>query len=350
MRWAAAQRLPPLKNECYYTRAGEVPPQLWHKKEGQFVSTRVVFLGTPDFAVPSLKALAASDAFEVVGVVTQPDRPAGRGQSMRPPAVKEAALALDIPITQPSTLRDEEAVAQLRAWGPDVLVVAAFGQILRRPVLELAPYGCVNVHASLLPRWRGAAPIHYAIRAGDKETGVTIMKMDDGLDTGPILARRAIPIFPRDTAATLHDRLAELGAQLLPGVLEQYVDGDITPQPQPEEGVTHAPTLDKDEGRIDWAASAAAVDRHVRAFDPWPGTFTFLDGKRIKIVGGTPLPDEDADEAPGTLVAHDDGLAVQTGEGLYALDVIQPAGKGRMTGEAYLAGHRDVIGRQFAAG
>jgi methionyl-tRNA formyltransferase len=314
------------------------------------VSIRVVFLGTPDFAVPSLRALAASAAFEVVGVVTQPDRPAGRGQSMRPPAVKEAAIALDIPITQPATLRNEEAVARLRTWEPDVLVVAAFGQILRRPVLELAPHGCVNVHASLLPRWRGAAPIHYAIRAGDKETGVTIMKMDEGLDTGPILARRAIPILPSDTAATLHDRLAELGAQILPGVLGQYVDGDITPQPQPEEGVTHAPTLDKDEGRIDWTASAAAVDRHVRAFDPWPGTFTFLDGGRIKVIAGTPLPGEDTGAAPGTLVAHGGGLAVQTGEGLYVLDVLQPAGKGRMAGEAYLAGHRNAIGKRFAAG
>lgn len=313
------------------------------------MSTRVVFLGTPDFAVPSLKALASSAAFEVVGVVTQPDRPAGRGQAMRPPAVKQAALALGIPITQPPTLRNEEAVAKLRAWRPDVIVVAAFGQILRRDVLELAPYDCVNVHASLLPRWRGAAPIHYVIRAGDAETGITIMVITPELDSGPILLQRAIPIRPDDTAATLHDRLADLGAQILPGALKQYVDEDITPQPQPEEGITFAPTLDKADGRIDWAADAAAVDRHVRAFHPWPGTFTFLDGGRIKVIGGTPLPDEETGEAPGTLVAYDDRLAVQTGQGLFALDVIQPAGKASMTGAAYLAGHRDAVGRRFAA-
>lgn len=308
---------------------------------------RVAFLGTPEFAVPSLQALADDPRFELVGVVTQPDRPAGRGQQVRQSAVKQAALALDVPILQPRTLRDPDAVAELAAWQPDAIVVAAFGQILRRNVLELPPHGCVNVHASLLPRWRGAAPIHYAIRAGDAETGVTIMVMDEGLDTGPMLAQRATPIGPRDTAAVLHDRLAELGAELLPDTLAGFVAGEIAAIPQPEEGVTHAPTLDKEAGRIDWSAPAVDVDRQVRAYDPWPGTFTTLAGERLKVIRGEPRPEERSGEMPGTLIAHDSGAAAQTGQGIYLLEVVQPAGKGKMTGQAFLAGRREAIGTRL---
>jgi methionyl-tRNA formyltransferase len=306
---------------------------------------RVVFLGTPEFAVPSLEALAAHPAFEVVSVVTQPDRPAGRGQQVRPSAVKVAAGTLGLPVFQPQTLRDEAAVEHLRGWQPDVVVVAAFGQILRRPVLELAPHGCVNVHASLLPRWRGAAPIQCAIRAGDAQTGVTIMKIDKELDAGPIIAQAAVDIAPRETAATLHDKLAQAGADLLPGALLGYLRGEIEPQPQPNEGVTHAPTLQKGAGRIDWAQTADEIDRQVRAYHPWPGTFTNLGGELLKVIGGRPLPGAASGAPPGTLAAWQDGLAAHTGAGLYLLETVQPAGKKPMAGQAFLAGRRDVIGR-----
>lgn len=312
--------------------------------------TRIVFLGTPDFATPSLRALADHPAFEVVGVVTQPDRPAGRGQQVQMSAVKNLALALDLPIFQPKTLRDESAVEHLRAWQPDLLVVAAFGQILRQPVLDLPPRGCINVHASLLPRWRGAAPIQYAIRAGDEQTGVTIMLMDIGLDTGPMLTSQAIPIDPRETGATLHDKLAALGAEILPAALIDYLAGRITPTPQPEEGVTIARSIQKEAGLIDWSTPASEIDRHVRAYDPWPGTYTFLDGKRIKILSGINLPGGSSSAAPGTLIAHADGIAVQTGGGLFALETIQPEGKKRMDVQAFLAGRADVIGKQFEPG
>jgi methionyl-tRNA formyltransferase len=308
---------------------------------------RIVFLGTPDFAVPSLNALADHASFEVVGVVTQPDRPAGRGRSVRQSPVKERAVMLSLPVFQPETLRKQEAVDHLAAWEPDVLVVAAFGQILRTPVLELAPFGCLNVHASLLPRWRGAAPIQYAIRAGDDETGVTIMKLDEGLDTGPMLARRVIPIAPDETGASLHDRLASLGAELLLPTLAGYLTGEIVPQPQPEEGVTLAPSLKKSAGEIDWTHGAAEIDRQVRAYMPWPGTFTDFEGDLLKVIAGAPLPPPGGNAPPGTLLAERGGLAVQTGDGLYRLEVVQPAGKKQMSGEAFLAGRPDAPGTRL---
>ena len=237
--------------------------------------TRIVFMGTPEFAVPTLEALA--DAHQVVGVVTQPDRQAGRGRELRPSPVKEVALERDLPLFQPRTLRTPEAVEQLKGWEPDVIVVAAFGQILRQDVLDLPPHGCLNVHASLLPRWRGAAPVAATILAGDEVTGVTIMKMDAGLDTGPVLERSApVKIEPDDTRAELKKRLAEVGADLLIRVLPAYLAGDLIPQPQPEAGVTYAEQLRKEDGRIDWQRSAAELDRQVRAFTPWPGVFTTL--------------------------------------------------------------------------
>jgi methionyl-tRNA formyltransferase len=310
---------------------------------------RVVFLGTPGFAVPSLQALYDHAAFEVAGVVTQPDRPAGRGQQVQVSAVKQRALALGLPVFQPHTLRDPSAVDQLRAWQPDVLVVAAFGQILRQSVLDLPPYGCVNVHASLLPRWRGAAPINTAIRAGDSVTGVTIMQMDAGLDTGPILTRHPVPIAPGETAASLHDRLAHLGADVLPAALLGYLAGEIIPIPQPAQGVTLAPTLTREAGLIDWTQDADAIDRHVRAYHPWPGTYTFLRGERLKVITGAPVPDETAAAAPGTLAEREGGLVVQTGSGLYALGTVQPEGKKQMAGHAFLAGRRDVVGAILGA-
>ena len=204
---------------------------------------RVVFMGSPDFAVPALEGLAGQ--YKLAGVVTQPDRPAGRGGTLKPPAVKKAALHLGIPVIQPEKVRNPEAMNQLREWAPDLIVVAAFGQILRPEVLDLPPFGCVNIHGSLLPRGRGAAPIQAAILAGDRETGITIMKMDPGVDTGPMLSQRAIPILPEDTAGTLFEKLAPLGAELLLETLPRYLSGELKPQSQPTEGVTYAPMLKK---------------------------------------------------------------------------------------------------------
>ncbi len=310
---------------------------------------RVVFLGTPDFAVPSLQALVDHPDFEVAGVVTQPDRPAGRKLEVTAPPVKQRAVRLGIPVFQPEKLRAPEAVEHLRAWSPDVLVVAAFGQILRQPVLELAPYGSINVHASLLPRWRGAAPIQYAIREGDTETGITLMRMDAGLDTGPILLQLSLPIAPDDTGASLHDKLSVLGTEILPDALLRYMAGELVPRPQPEEGVTLAPTLKKEEGQIDWSRSAEAIDQLVRAYTPWPGTFTWLDGQLLKIVSGKPLPDEGDNAPPGMLIAYESSLAVRAGKGLYRLDTVQPAGKRQMPSQAFLAGHPNIPGKRLQA-
>lgn len=311
--------------------------------------TRTVFMGTPEFAVPSLEALAAHAAFDIRGVVTQPDRPAGRGRQIAQSAVKEAAVRAGIPVYQPETLRDPAALETLTGWSPELIVVAAFGQILRRNVLELPPYGCINVHASLLPRWRGAAPIQYAIRAGDDQTGITIMKMDVGLDTGPMLAQRAIPIAPGETAAALHDRLALLAAAFLPDVLLAYLSSDIVPVPQPGEGVTLAPTIKKSDGQINWTQPAALVDRHVRAFTPWPGTFTLLRDEVLRIVAGSPQAGDNTGSVPGSLMRQSGALAVQTGDGLYRIDTIQPAGKPKMSGAAFANGRRDLDGAVFSS-
>lgn len=311
--------------------------------------TKVIFMGTPDFAVPSLAALAESSLFDVVGVVTQPPRPAGRGQKLHESPVKQIAIALGLPIFQPKALRTPEAIARLKTWSPDVIVVAAFGQILREGVLTLPPFGCINVHASLLPRWRGAAPIQYAIWSGDEKTGITIMKMDAGLDTGPMLSRREIPIAPDETCATLHDKLSRLGAEALVETLTPYVRGNLTPQPQPEEGVVIAPSLSKEEGQIDWTKPAIAVDRQVRAFTPWPGAFTQFEGIRLKVLCGVALEGRMKGAAPGELCLCDGQLAVQTGEGLYRLDEVQPAGKRPMSGGAFLAGRSEALGCQLGS-
>jgi methionyl-tRNA formyltransferase len=304
---------------------------------------RIIFMGTPNYAVPTLEALA--DAHQVVGVVTQPNREAGRGRNLRPSPVKQVALARDLPLFQPRTLRQPEAVAHLAAWEPDVIVVAAFGQILRQDVLDLPLYGCLNVHASLLPRWRGAAPVAAAIRASDAVTGVTIMRMDAGLDTGPILEQsKPVKIEPDDTRATLKKRLAQVGADLLIRILPAYLAGDLIPRPQPEEGVTHAPQLRKEYGRINWHASAVELGRHVRAVTPWPGAFTTLQEKRLKILQATPLPGWRGDAPPGTIVALADGCAVATGKGALRLEEVQLAGKRPMDIEAFLCGQRECVG------
>jgi methionyl-tRNA formyltransferase len=301
-------------------------------------------MGTPEFAVPPLKTLADADAYQVVGVVTQPDRQAGRGRRVVQSPIKQAALARDLPLFQPQSLRTPEAMEQLAAWQPDVIVVAAFGQILRQGVLDLPPHGCLNIHASLLPRWRGAAPIAAAILAGDAATGVTIMRMDAGLDTGPILAQQEEEIQPDDTRAELEERLAKAGAKLLAEKLPAYLAGDLEPRPQPEEGVTYAKRLRKEDGLLDWSRPAAELDRRVRAFNPWPGAFTTLRGQRLKVLQTVPLLEWRGDAPPGTVIALADGAAVVTGKGALRLEGVQLAGKRPMDITAFLCGQRDCVG------
>jgi len=302
------------------------------------MSIRIVFMGSPDFAVPVLRALAVGDCpHNMVGVVTQPDRPAGRGMTLTPPPVKIAADELRIPVIQPQKLREPEAVQQLRDWNPDLIVVAAFGQILRPEVLDLPRYGCVNVHASLLPRHRGAAPIQAAILAGDAETGITIMKMDPGLDTGPMLRQRSIPIGAQDTGGSMFEKLSKLSSELLLETLPDYLSGKLAPQPQPETGSTYAPMLKKEDGLLDFTRPAAELERKIRAFSPWPGTFMLLDGAPLKIHRAH--VEESKTETSKQVIA--DGLpAVGTAEGLIVFDELQPAGKKSMSGKAFMAGAR----------
>jgi methionyl-tRNA formyltransferase len=305
----------------------------------------VIFMGTPKFAVPSLIAL--DETQDVVGVVTQPDRPAGRGRDLRLSPIKQEALKRDRPLFQPQSLRTPEAQARLRAWQPDVIVVTAFGQILTPDVLELAPHGCLNVHASLLPRWRGAAPVAAAILAGDEITGVTVMKMDAGLDTGPIVAQREEPIRSDDTRAALGKRLSQLGAELLAETLPGYLAGEITPRPQREEEATYADQLRKEDGRLDWTEPAVALERRMRAFTPWPGTFTTWQGRRLKILQAEPLPERRSEAEPGMVIDLDEGCGVVTGEGVLRLEKVQLAGKRAMVIDVFLPGQRDFIGGQL---
>ena len=245
------------------------------------MSFDIVFMGSPEFALPTLRALA--EHYQVTGVGTQADRPAGRGRQLTPPPVKILAQELGLPVIQPKRLGEPEAMQQLRSWAPDLIVVAAFGQILRLELLDLPPHGCLNVHASLLPRWRGAAPIQAALLAGDEQTGITIMKMDPGVDTGPILSQRAGAIYPDDTTGSLAARLAQLGAELLVECLPAFLSGSLTPQPQDESQATYAPMLKKEDGQLDFHQSAEQLARLVRAFNPWPGAYILWRGQLLKI-------------------------------------------------------------------
>ena len=305
---------------------------------------RIIFMGSPDFAVPVLDALVASGgvephAYTVVGIVTQPDRPAGRSGTLKPPAVKEAALRLGIPSLQPEKLRAPEAMDQLRTWSPDLIVVAAYGQILRPDLLDLPKYGCINVHGSLLPRWRGAAPIQASILAGDQETGITIMKMDPGVDTGPTLSQRSIPIAPEDTTGKLFEKLAPLGAELLLETLPRYLNGELVPQSQPEEGATYAPMLKKEDGILDFSQTAFALERRVRAYNPWPGAWFEWHDAPLKVLRAR----VSAEKSPGAghRLTVEGCPALGTGAGILILEEIQPAGKKSMPGKAFLAGARD---------
>ena len=300
------------------------------------MTAKIVFMGSPDFSIPAMRALA--EVYPIVGVVTQPDRPAGRGRVLTPPPVKRLALELGLPLIQPERLRQPEAMAQLQAWAPDVIVVAAFGQILRPAVLELPRFGCVNVHASLLPRWRGAAPIQAALLNGDAETGITIMRMDAGVDTGPTLSQRALPIQPDDNAGALSERLAALGGELLLETLPAYLSGELAPQPQEDAGATYAPMLNKADGQLDFSQPAEALARRVRAFNPWPGAFTIWQGQMLKIQRAHAVPTPCA--VPGQTVIYQGLPAFCTSDGLLALDELQPAGKKPQPGKAFLQGAR----------
>jgi len=302
--------------------------------------SNVIFMGTPDFAVPTLQRLI--DEHNVIGVVTQPDRPAGRKNKLKQPPIKELALAHEIPVFQPEKLRQKDAIAQLKNMGtPDVYIVAAFGQILPQTVLDIPKHGSINVHASLLPRWRGAAPIQASIREGDAETGVTIMLMDAGLDTGPMLSKRAIPIEPTDTGQSLHDKLAKLGADLLSETLPRYLKGEITPQQQDDTLVTFSPQIEKREGEINWQNDAASIERLMRAFTPWPGTYTAWDGKRLKILRGHI---ESGNAAPGLVTEKNGVIAIGTGEGLFIPTQLQLAGSKAVSIDDFVNGHTDFIG------
>lgn len=303
------------------------------------MNTRLVFMGSPEFAVPVLKGLA--EQYSVAGVVTQPDRPAGRGQTLTPPPVKRLAEALELPVIQPQRLKQPEAIAQLLAWKPDLIVVAAFGQILRQNVLDLPPHGCLNVHASLLPRWRGAAPVQAAILNGDAETGITIMKMDAGIDTGAILAQRPMAIQASDTAESLAGRLAVLGRDLLLETLPRYLDGESTVRAQNEALATYAPMLKKEEGELDFVQPALALERKVRAFYPWPGAFTYWQGQILKIHRAHVAQAAEGEHPPAGQTLKLEGLpAIAAGAGLLVLDEVQPAGKKSMPGKVFLQGAR----------
>jgi methionyl-tRNA formyltransferase len=290
-------------------------------------------MGSPDFAVPSLIPLAK--VYPIVGVVTQPDREAGRGRTRVAPPVKTAAQDLGLPIIQPEKLRAPEAMEQLQAWVPDLVVVAAYGQILRPAVLDLPHLGCINVHGSLLPRWRGAAPIQAAILAGDQTTGITIMKMDTGVDTGPMLSQRSLPISEDDTAGSVFEKMSRLGAELLLETLPGYLNGTIKPQPQPEAGATYAPMLKKEDGLLDFSRSADELARRVRAFNPWPGAFFEWQGGILKVHAAHA---SDGRAMPGAHYIQQKMPAIATGDGVLVLDIIQPAGKKPMPGKAFLAG------------
>ncbi len=307
---------------------------------------RIVFMGTPDFAVPSLEALLKSDD-EVVGVVTQPDRPKGRGQVLTPSPVKQVALREHIPILQPTKMKDPEFLAALAAWKPDLIAVAAFGRILPPVILSLPPKGCINVHGSLLPKYRGAGPIQWAIINGETDTGITTMLMDEGMDTGAMLLQEKIVITPDDTAGSLSPRLAELGGRLLVETLTRLKAGTLVPQVQDHPQATMAPQLKKEDGAIDWTLPAIAIANRIRGLTPWPGAYTFLGKDRwmlcraVALTGGSAAP-------PGRIAAvTKDAIHVATGNGVLAVKELQPANSRRMTVAQYLAGHPIQAGLQL---
>lgn len=295
-------------------------------------------MGSPDFAVPTLQAL--SDHYPILGVITQPDRPAGRGRKLTPPPIKTLALDLGLPVIQPHRLsKDVDAMTQLHTWNPDLIVVVAFGQILKPDVLDLPPHGCLNVHASLLPRWRGVSPIQAAILNGDPEIGITVMRMDAGIDTGDIIHQCAIPIESDDTGGVLSYKLAFLGGKCLLEALPGYLDGTIEPKPQGESPTPYAPMLKKKGGELDFSQPAALLARKVRAYNPWPGTYTTWKGAPLKIHQARPVLT--THPRIGVFTTYQGLPAIGCQDGLLVLDQLQPAGKKSIPGDVFLRGARD---------
>lgn len=307
---------------------------------------RIVFMGTPEFAVPSLEALLRTED-QVVGVVTQPDRPKGRRQELAPPPVKLVAERAGIPVRQPLKIRAPEFLAALSAWKPDLIAVTAFGRILHAPILQLPPMGCVNVHGSLLPKYRGAAPVQWAIINGETETGITTMLMDEGMDTGPMLLQEKLAILPDDTAGTLAPRLAQLGGRLLVETIAQLKAGTLVPRKQEDAQATMAPLLKKEDGLIDWTMSAPMLANRVRGLSPWPGAHTFLGNERWNIWKAVPQATTTS-APPGTIVGVTKrSILVATGQGLLEILEIQTANSKRMPVGQFLAGHRAALGAQL---
>lgn len=307
---------------------------------------RVIFMGTPDFAVGTLRAIYEA-GHEVCLVVTQPDKPKGRGHAMQYTPVKEYALEKGIEVFQPVKIREQEAVEKLRSCQADIMVVAAFGQILPKEILDMCPYGCINVHASLLPKYRGAAPIQWVIIDGEKESGVTIMQMNEGLDTGDMISKVAVPIEEKETGGTYHDKLAEAGAKLCVLTMEDIAAGKITKTPQRDEDSCYAKMLKKELGNIDFTKDASSIERLIRGLNPWPSAYTTLHGKTLK-VWAADVEDKDYQGEPGTIVAKGKkSLVVKTGKGALAITELQLAGKKRMTTESFLLGYEVEIGEKL---
>ena len=306
-------------------------------------------MGTADLSCASLEKLADAKNFSVVAVVTQPDKPKGRDLKLTPSPVKVLAQRLGLPVLQPLKAKDENFIAQMRELTPDLMVVVAYGQILPQRLLDVPPHGCLNVHTSLLPKYRGAAPIQWAIADGEPETGVTIMKMDAGLDTGPMLATRRTPILPGDDSQILHDRLAQLGAELLAETIPNYVSGKIQPQPQPAEGASYAAKIKKEDGRIDWQMPSQKIWHRFRAFTPWPGAFTFIDaGAKSQLLKIWKMEPVEKNGTPGVILAADKtGIVVGCGQGAMRIQELQREGGKRLTAEQFLAGTPLKPGMEF---
>jgi methionyl-tRNA formyltransferase len=302
---------------------------------------RIIFMGTPELAAVSLRRLIACPEFQLLAVVTQPDQPKGRGLKLQPSAVKEVALKENLPVLQPRRAREETFIRELAALQPELIAVAAYGQILPRAILDLPRLGCLNVHTSLLPKYRGAAPIQHALLNGDPETGVTIMKMDVGLDTGDILTQERAPIDASDNAQTLHDRLANIGAELLARTIPDFVSGSIQPRPQPAEGVTHAPKIKKQDGQIHWTQPAQIIRNRIRAMVPWPGAFTHLPAEPqphlLKVWDAQVV--ERAGEPGAILEADKGGIVIGCGSGALKILLLQREGGRRLNPAEFLAGH-----------
>jgi len=303
---------------------------------------RLVFAGTPDFAATALKALLETD-HEVVGVYSQPDRPSGRGRKLTPSPVKQVALDAGIPVFQPQTLKTPEAREQLTALNADVMVVAAYGLILPRAILDIPRHGCLNIHASLLPRWRGAAPIQRAIAAGDRQTGITIMQMDAGLDTGDMLLKLTTPITESDTGGSLHDRLADLGGDAIIDALAGIIEGTLRPTPQDDAQACYASKLSKEEGQIDWTEDATAINRKIRAFNPWPGTYTDAGDLRIRLHESEVI-DITSDRHPGTVVARSrEGIDIACGLDVLRITRLQLPGSRAQSVNDLINGGKDIL-------